>query len=399
MRAYSASDEEARRARDLLKDWAGEGYITAEQFQQFDKETICPLRRTNIFLRLAAFGFTLLIIAAALGLFYVAFLERSTVSTTGVFVMLSALVCYAAAELAVSQAKLYRFGIEEAFAVCSVVLLCVGIFIAFDVYRGEPPLVRPKLVAPLIGSICSLWIWHRFGLPYAFLAALLFAAWQTGYWVSTRTEQHIAVAAFFAIGQLAVIAMAPRYRHTYLHQRLSIAEALLWLGIYLACNLEISASHRSWLDWGGLHDEFPRPFYWSTWALIWCIPPVVLLRGLRKKDKAVFATGILIALLTLLSNKSYLGGQTNTWDPMILGALLIGIALAVRQWLSTGPGGVRYGFTAQRLSGTDKSLVDAGVAVSGLVSPHIAAPAPPSPSPEVPFAGGDSGGAGASSDF
>ncbi|MCX6606883.1 MAG: hypothetical protein NTV52_25325 [Acidobacteria bacterium] len=399
MKAYSASDEEAIRAQALLKDWAGEGYITPAQREQMERETICTLRRTNIFLRLAAFGFTLLIIAAALGLFYLAFLERSTATTTGVFVMLFALACYAAAELAVSQAKLYRFGIEEAFAVCSVVLLCVGIFIAFDVYKGGPLLVRPKLVAPLIGSICSLWIWHRFGLPYALLGALLSAAWQTGYWVSTRTEQHIAVAAFFAIAQLSVIAMAPRYRHTYLHQKVSIAEALLWLGIYLACNLEISASHRSWLDWGGLHDEFPRPFYWSTWALIWCVPPVVILRGLRQKDKAVFAVGILSALLTLLTNKSYLGTQSNTWDPMILGALLIGVALAVRQWVSTGPGGVRYGFTAQRLSGTDKSLLDAGIAVSGLVSPHIQAPAPPAPSPEVRFGGGDSGGAGASSDF
>ena len=111
----------------------------------------------------------------------------------------------------------------------------------------------------------------------------------------------------------------PHYRQTYLQQKFSIAEALLWFGIYLAFNVEVSASSKAWLDWSGRHSEFPRSFYWSTWVLIWCLPPVVLARGLRQRDKAVFAVGILIALLTLLTNKSYVGGPQNTWDPMILG--------------------------------------------------------------------------------
>ena len=399
MRAYSASDEEARRAHDLIKDWAGEGYITPAQNEQMRQETVCHLRRTNIFLRLAAFFFTLLIVAAAVGLFYLAFLERARATNVGVFMVLFAIVCYGAAELAVSQAALYRFGIEEALVVCSVGLLCVGMLIAFDVSPNSTHLVHPKFLVPLTGTIFSFWIWHRFGLPYAFLAAMIFAVWQTGYWFAPGTEQHSAVAGFFAIAQVAVIAIAPRHRHTYLQQRFSIAEALLWLGIYVAVNVEISGSNTSWLNWRGIHAQFPRPFYWSTWVFIWCLPPAILARGLRHKDKAVFAVGILIALLTLLTNKPYLGGPTNTWDPMILGALLIGIALTVRYWLSTGPGGVRHGFTARRFSGRDKALVDAGVAASGLVSPHIAAPDTPAPPPEVKFEGGDSGGAGASSDF
>ena len=65
MRAYSASSEEALRARDLLKDWRGEGLLTAEQYQRMEQETVCELRRTNIFLRLVLFLFTLLIVGAA----------------------------------------------------------------------------------------------------------------------------------------------------------------------------------------------------------------------------------------------------------------------------------------------------------------------------------------------
>ena len=34
MRIYSASSEETLRARKLLKDWAGEGFLTKAQYQR-----------------------------------------------------------------------------------------------------------------------------------------------------------------------------------------------------------------------------------------------------------------------------------------------------------------------------------------------------------------------------
>ena len=58
MRIYSASSEETLRARKLLKDWAGEGFLTKEQYQRLEKETVSELRTTNIFLRLVLFFFT-----------------------------------------------------------------------------------------------------------------------------------------------------------------------------------------------------------------------------------------------------------------------------------------------------------------------------------------------------
>jgi hypothetical protein len=100
-----------------------------------------------------------------------------------------------------------------------------------------------------------------------------------------------------------------------------------------------------------------------------------------------------------VTNKPYLGWQRHTWDPMLLGALLIGVALFIRRWLADGPGEIRHGFTARRLSGKDKAWMSAGATVLGLVSPNITTPSPQTESPDVHFGGGDSGGAGASSDF
>lgn len=400
MRAYSESSEEALRARDLLKDWAGEDFLNAAQYQCMEQETVCELRRTNIFLRLVLFFFTLIIVGAAFGLFFVVFLSHAAEQTTGIFLLIFAAICYAAAELAVSQARLYRYGIEEALAACSVGFLCAGMGAAL--FSGHSYSSQgPEFLVPTAGAIASLWIWHRFGLPYASLAAMIFVVWLPGYWTSSHSAQHLIVAAFYTVGLLGVAAVRPRHRFTYLNDEYAIAEALLWLGIYLAINLQLSSVNLVGAWWGGspATDEFSRPFYWATYVLIWCLPPVVLARGLRRKDRFVIAAGAIVAVLTLVTNKPYLGWQRHTWDPMFLGVLLIGVALFIRRWLAGGPGGIRHGFTAQRLSGKDKAWMNAGAAAFGLVSPNMITPSRQPGSPDVHFGGGESGGGGATSDF
>jgi uncharacterized membrane protein YgcG len=77
----------------------------------------------------------------------------------------------------------------------------------------------------------------------------------------------------------------------------------------------------------------------------------------------------------------------------------MGVALFVRRWLTDGPGGIRRGFTARRLSGKDKVWMNTGATALGIVSPGIVMPRPEPASSNFHFGGGDSGGAGASSDY
>ena len=78
----SASSEETLRARKLIADWAGEGFLTKEQYQRLEQETVSELRTTNIFLRLVLFLFTLISVGAAAALFFVVFLSRPSDQTT-----------------------------------------------------------------------------------------------------------------------------------------------------------------------------------------------------------------------------------------------------------------------------------------------------------------------------
>jgi hypothetical protein len=400
VRIYSASSEETLRARKLLKDWLGEGFLAKAQYQVLEQETVSELRTTNIFLRLVLFLFTLIIVGAGAGLFFVVLLSRPSEQTTGVFFLIFAAVCYAAAEAAASQARLYRYGIEEALAVCAVGFLCAGMQLAL--FSGGSYSPRPDAIQSLVpaaGVVFSLWIWRRFGLSYLFLAAMIFVIFLAGYWTSSGEARHLIVVVFYAIGLIAVAAVRSRHRFDYLDETYSLVEAMLWLGIYLAINLKISSLDLSARWWGGTRaaSEFARPFYWGTWVLIWCLPSIVLVRGIRQKDRFVIAVGAIVAILTLISNKPYLGWPRHTWDPMLLGILLTGVAAFLRRWLARGPGGIRHGFTAARLSGKDKQWINVGAAVTGLLSPQTPGPQPSSS--DFRFGGGHTGGGGAGGDF
>jgi hypothetical protein len=376
MRLYSASSKEILRARKLLTDWADECFLTKDQYELLEKETVSDLRTTNIFLRLVLFLFTLISVGAAAALFLEVFLSGPSEQTTGVFFLIFAPVCYGAAEVAVSQAGLYRYGIEEALGVCSVVFLCVGIESSFFGGGSYPPKPDEYLVS-VAGAVLSLWIWRRFGFSYAFIAAMIFVIFLPGYWTLSHEARHLIVAAFYAVGLVSVATVRSRHRFDYSSLTLP---GQWWFGNQAA-------------------PEFGSPFYWTTWVLIWFLPPLVLARGIRQKDRFVIAVGAITAVLTFVTNKPYLGWKRHTWDPMLLGVLLTGVAVFIRRWLALGPDGIRHGFTAARLSGRDKHWMNVGSAVFGTLSPQSVTPAPQPSDPDFHFGGGQTGGGGAGGEF
>ena len=400
MRLYTESSLETVRARELLTQWNHDGLLGKEQYEQLEQETVSDLRTTNIFLRLVLLFFTILAVGAVVGLFFVLAGTGFSDSSAGVFLLVFAVLSYVAAEVAANGGRLYRYGIEEALAICSVVLVCLGLS---SLMSGRSVLSAQgeMFVISGVGAAFSLWLWYRFGLWYAFVAAMIFTPFLPAYWIPSHSLQLCLICVLYAAGLVCIAAVRSRHRFDYLEQGYSLAEAFLWLGIYLALNLKITAiSPPPLWPHTGPPSEFAGPFYWTTWVLIWCLPPLILTRGIRQKDRFVIAAGIITTLLTLVTNKPYLGWQRHTWDPMLLGIVLVAVAVLLRRWLAQGQDGVRHGFTAANMSAKHKHAMGVASSALGLLTPQTITPAPQPQSPKFESGfGGGSGGGGASGDF
>ena len=383
MRRYSADDEERVTAQFCIREWERSGLLESSQSARLEAELQVDLRRTNNFLRGVLFLFTGLIVAASVLLTITVFDlddELLLATTTGI----AGILFFALLECLVSRFRLYRFGVEEAFAVAAAVLLSVSGAAIASTLRGNRPGEFPALVALCIGALSAFGIYRRFGYVYAAFAAMICAAGIPFQMALSAEVQRFLVAAMLTL--VFVVVRSKRLQNaSEPGDEYGIIQASAWAGLYFVLNLQISFGRiEGW-------------FYWGTYVMIWFLPIIGLRLALRVKDRALMDVSLAMALVTLATNKPYLGLSRQPWDPILLGIFLMAAVITLRRWLSKGPDSRRYGFTPVRLLTGDSRLLTFVSTASAAFQPEV--PAPTSAPGKPDFSGGRSGGAGASGSF
>jgi hypothetical protein len=192
--------------------------------------------------------------------------------------------------------------------------------------------------------------------------------------------RHLVAAAILA--SMFAVARSARLRHQddYRGDEYGVLQAAAWAGVYVMLNLRL-----------GWQAERLGVFYWGTYVMTWALPAAGLYLGLRGKDRPLIDVSLAMCLVTLLTNKPYLGWPQHTWDPMLLGVFLAVVALALWRWLEKGRNGERAGFTAARLH-DDSAVLTILRATAATIQPD-ARVSRGDPARED-FDGGRSGGAG-----
>ena len=375
MKRYSNEEEERVRVQDLVREWVRSGLLEATQGEALAEELRVDLRRTNPFLRGGLALFTLLIVAALVGLVAVS-LGLHGDGAIATLTLLSALACIGAADVLAGAYRCYRFGVEEAFAAASVGLLCIaGGTLSPSGWR--------EIVALFLGGAGGSALYRRFGFVYAALAGAVCVAAIPFQFDLPAAGQRLAATA--VAGSIFVAARRRRQAlgEDYPGDDYGLLQAAALAGIYVALNAQLSEGRYVVSGW----------FYWFTYVVIWILPVIGLCLGIRDRDRELLDVSLVLTLVTLLTNKPYLGWARNTWDPILFGALLIGVAIAARRWLEHGSGRERHGFTAQRILDKDRtarsmlSMASAAMPAPGGAAAHTEPAAPE-------FGGGRSGGAG-----
>jgi len=398
MKVYSAHQEENIRDGNLVHEWTKSGLLDSTQSASLQSELNTDLRRTNGFLRAVFWIFAALVAIASVALLMTTF-KPNEESEWALLFLLSGLTCWGIAEIACSM-RLYRYGIEEAFIVISVVLISLGVSQIFGEHGKWS-----SFTGFFIASLGGLAVYYRYGFVYAAVGAMAaFAA------LPFQFSWHNDMQRLLSAVLLGVVLQFIRSKRKSQSDEpagsgLDVIEAAAWLAIYLVVNLKLEAVFFGAPDLR-YYSPYSPPvsagytwFYMLSWALIWLLPVAALRLGLFRKDRLLIDAGILMGLLTLTSNKRYLGWTMYSWDPMVLGTVMIVTAILIRRWLQRGLNGERSGYTAVRmLQGDERKLAAVSIASAVLQPQPSASNTTESPS-EFRGGGGMSGGGGAGGTF
>ena len=385
MSIYSRDDERAIRVQRLLHDWNKSGLISDAQRDEMLPGVQVDLRRTNKFLRATLFVFAFMIVQSAAGLIAV-LIDIDNRIVVGITALVAATASFAMAQWLISTYRLYRFGVEEAAAIAAAAFAVAAGWLLLDAQWSQ---ATKYAFAAATGAAVVLF--RRFGFVYAGVAAIGLATCFIFDLEFVDTVRRLM--AFVLLLTIFFVARERRQDHDWEFpgDTYAVFEATAWAVLYLVANLKISA-------WVSIPDEV-RQVYWASYALTWVLPAAGLWFAIRDRHRWMLDLNILLAIITLSTNKAYLGIAQKPWDPIVFGVMLIAVSLGLRRWIAGGPRASRSGFVAHRLLESEK----AKLALAGTAS--VLAPGAPAPSPHTPsapppsFGGGRSGGAGASGTF
>lgn len=389
MRRYAVGDEVRLALARKLRDWSKAGLLAPDDEQTLGTDLVTDLRHTGLMLRFGLAAFTMIAGAASVG-----FVVLTTDLDSEVAVAIAAAVlggvALAAATGLVHRFRLYRHGVEEALAMGAVALFGVSAGLlgteVFGTGSGGPAwLLAMTAVALGAGEA-----YRRFGFQYAAVMALCAVALLPVAFDAIDVELKRIVAGVVCA---AAFVLASRIRRRadddVRRSDAEVVRAAAVAGLYVSLNAFV------------LTEPFGRNvdawFRWSSWGITWLLPFAIGRAAIVERDPLLLRVAMATALGSLLTNKSYLGWQRQSWDPMLLGVLLVGMALGLRRWLATGAGAERNGFTARQLVDSEGATVQLGGLASVAVQPG---PTREASEPTDPtFSGGRSGGAGGGSTF
>jgi hypothetical protein len=190
--------------------------------------------------------------------------------------------------------------------------------------------------------------------------------------------------------------LAPSHRRAF-----SMIAIVLLAALYTAVHIWI-------FDHGEIHDYFGPALPIESVSvkallrgisivLTGLVPCATLFYALRTRRQLYLNAGLVMAIISLATLRFYVH-VAPLWLLLILaGAILLAGALFLRRWLTLGPNGERYGFTADPLlqDVAGKSTLETA---AGMVT-FTPSPGTPTQEPGFQGGGGASGGAGAGGAF
>ncbi len=396
MIAYNKEYLDNASITDLAKKWLKQKLINGQAFEAIRQKYPVPLYTPNIFIRLGLFIFTLICLnaASALVLLFTAGFESSSVYNFGIRFFIHGIFILFFLENLVQKKKLFRSGIDEAFLYMGLSSIIGGVTMLFselDLSFEDHLLLfcfiaLPFLVAASIRYIDILTTVCSF--VCAFLIVFLLVS-KTGPFAKVIMPFLVMFLSAFVYLQAAKLRKQDRLR--FWDSPLLILEILSLVLFYLAGNYFIVRTLSEELFSLQLEpgEDIPLAFFFYAYTVL--IPGAYIYWGLKKKNRILLQTGLILVAASVLTFKYYysLGHHEITFT--ISGSIMIAVAWLSIRYLKTPRHGITFA------EDKEEKFLEKFDSEALIIAQSFSQTPTENNGPD--FGGGKFGGGGAQSDF
>ncbi|MES2593446.1 MAG: hypothetical protein V4608_16305 [Bacteroidota bacterium] len=381
------------------KQWFSKNLLTAEQMNTISANYITGFYSPNFFIKTGLFLFTFIAISASFGFFSLLYFTSGAHSEKFFFTFSSLLfsgICIFFLEFFIRQKNVYRAGVDECllYAALSFIFTSIGIITNIEFETSNDFLLFCFLAVPFLIAAVVRYTDQLVTLALGVALYLIF-------FLSLLKLGHIAKQIMpFALMLISVpvylTAIKQKQRKELFHwkQCFTVFECLALIIFYLAGNyFVIRESSIAFFDMQ-LTEGQNIPLAFVFYILTALVPVLYIYYGLKRKDKTLLWTGLILVTAAVLTFKYYFSLGHPEITLTLAGSILITIAYLGIKFLKTPKHGITFeeGYDEDSFL---KSNAEALVIAQQMGGQHQQTQTQSSPE----FGGGGFGGAGSGGNF
>jgi hypothetical protein len=390
MTAYNTQQLDHVEMRQQAQDALDQNVITPEEHQQVKAMYPVYLYTPNVYIRIGLFVLTSIVVLVTFGLFCLLFSDGGAGVFTG-FSIFFAMISYTVLEaMVIRDKKHYRSGVDDSLMWLSGILIYTGICIMNDDFIEGLWL----FVFLFVGSgFFALRFADRLMCALAFLSLLGWLFYgclelgAVGKTIAPFALMAVSFGVYFSVRRMLLLT---RFRH-YIPGLQLVAICSLVTG-YLAGNYFMVREVGSALLGETLRPQDDIPAGWLFWLFTILIPLLYIFFGIRKKDRILLCTGLLLVAGIVFTIRYYHSLLPLETAMALGGVALIGIAYALTRYLHQP----KHGFTSEAPATINNRERQQWESLAIAETFHQT-PAPESST--FQFGGGSGGGGGATGEY
>lgn len=376
--------------------WFSKNLITSEQMHTISATYTTGFYSPNFFIKIGLFIFTCVALAASFGFISLLYFTSGARSETGFLTftcLLFSTVCIFFLEYFIREKKVYRAGVDECLLYASLGFLCVVIGFITNFEYGTPnefllfcSLAVPFLITAIVRYADQL-------VTLALVICLYLIFFYLLLKLGPIAKQIMPFALMIISVPIYLTAIKQKQRKELFHwkQCIAVFECTALMIFYLSGNyFVIREASIAFFD-VQLNDGENIPLAFVFYILTAIVPLFYIYYGLKRKDKILLWTGLILVALAVLTFKYYFSLGHPEITLTLVGSLLIAIAYFSIKFLKTP----QYGITFEEDYDEDNFLKSNAEAL--VIAQQMGGQQQTQSGPE--FGGGGFGGAGSGGNF